>query len=287
MSTYHQDDRVTLYHGKAVDVLRGLETGSVNCCVTSPPYYGLRDYGVEGQTGAEPTLTEYVASLFITFGEVYRVLANDGTLWLNLGDSYSNSTRKTGVPAKNLLGVPWRVAFALQDDRWILRNAVVWNKTNAMPESVTDRLSSRHEQLFMFSKRARYWFDLKPIREPSVYDYSKPRKRATEAWGLGTGLAAHNGSTQIHPDGKNPGDVWSIPTQPFPGAHFATFPVALAERCVQAGCKPDGTVLDPFSGSGTTGLAAINQGRKYVGIDLNSDYLDLSLSTRLKEVMPK
>lgn len=218
MRPYFTDDSTTLYHGDAATVLATLPDGSADCIVTSPPYLGLRDYGVAGQIGAESSPAEYVAALVAVFREARRVLVDDGTLWLNLGDSYDS--------AKNLLGIPWRVAFALQDDGWILRNDIIWHKSNAMPESVTDRLSNRHEHLFMLSKSQRYWFDLDPIREP---------------------------------------------------------PPALAERCVRAGCKPGGTVLDPFSGSGTTGLAAARHGRRYVGIDLNREYLDLSLRTRLAQ----
>lgn len=278
MTIYYQDDRVTLHHGDALDVLKTMDSGSVDCIVTSPPYFGLRDYGVDGQIGAETSPAEFVAALAAVFREARRVLADDGTLWLNLGDSYQStggmegvgpnakvgSTKRqatgrtrprSGLPSKNLLGIPWRVAFALQDDGWILRNDIIWHKPNAMPESVTDRLSTRHEHLFMLSKSPRYWFDLDPIRETTV---------------------------TTHPS-RNPGDVWTIPTQPFPGAHFATFPPALPERCIQAGCKPGGTVLDPFSGSGTTGLAAAKHGHRYVGVDLNHEYLDLSLRTRLQQ----
>lgn len=312
MSVYHQDDSVTLHHGDALAVLRTLPDQSVNCCVTSPPYFGLRDYGIEGQYGLEASPAEYVETMRALFAEVRRVLADDGTLWINLGDSYSSGGRgsydtgggKTrarghaaarptdGIPAgKNMLGIPWRVAFALQDDGWILRNDVIWRKTNPMPESVTDRLSGTKEYLFMFSKKPRYWFNLDPIREPhSSVDRlaGKVPNFAPHKWISTDGSVSNNnrsGGDGVGYDerGRNPGDVWSIPTQPFAEAHFACMPVALAERCVQAGCKPGGTVLDPFSGSGTTGLAAAKHGRRYVGIDLNADYLDLSLRTRLAQ----
>ena len=283
MSAYYQDDRVTLYHGDAATVLAALPAQSVNCIVTSPPYFGLRDYGVDGQVGAEASPAEFVAALVAVFREARRVLADDGTLWLNLGDSYASGGRKPSeLPGKNLIGIPWRVAFALQDDGWILRNDIIWHKPNAMPESVTDRLSNRHEHMFMFSKKQRYWFDLDPIREEPVTRNKPTGKRSIhEAWNSGTGLRPHTGARTTHKNGKNPGDVWTIATQPFRGAHFATFPVALAERCAKAGCKHGGVVLDPFSGSGTAGLAALRHGRRFVGIDLNSDYLDPSLRTRL------
>ncbi len=305
---YYQDDSVTLWHGDSLAVLRELPDASVDCCVTSPPYFGLRDYGVKGQYGLEASPAEYVETMRALFAEVRRVMADDGTLWLNLGDSYSssagwgrgggskledgkesseqNAPRSTnfGLPPKNLLGVPWRVAFALQDDGWILRNDIIWAKPNGMPESVTDRLSTKHEHMFMFSKSPRYWFDLDPIREP----LARPDVDGSTWVFGGVNKAEHTGRqmTKVYtPDerGRNPGDVWNIPTQPFTESHFAVMPVTLASRAIQAGCKPAGIVMDPFSGSGTTGLAAAKHGRKYVGIDLSSDYLDLSLRTRLAQ----
>lgn len=301
---YYQDDHVTLHLGDALAVLAEMPDQSVNCIVTSPPYFGLRDYGVEGQIGAEPSPSEFVSALVSVFRETRRVLADDGTLWLNLGDSYQSSggmegvgpnaavgstkrkefgrTRpRSGLPAKNLIGIPWRVAFALQDDGWILRNDIIWAKPNAMPESVTDRLSNRHEHMFMLSKSRRYWFDLDPIREP--HESTPDRAGATALRGQAAIRPVGPNSGAYSEHGRNPGDVWTIATQPFSEAHFATMPHAMAERCVQAGCKPGGTVLDPFSGSGTTGLAAARHGRRYVGIDLNRDYLDLSLRTRLAQ----
>lgn len=317
MSTYYADDAVTLHHGDALDVLRTLDAGSVDCCVTSPPYFGLRDYGVDGQIGAESSPAEYVAALVAVLAEVRRVLADDGVLWLNLGDSYTgggggnygdgknvksqggqqvtnvknraDAPQNGGLPPKNLLGIPWRVAFALQDDGWTLRNDIIWAKPNGMPESVRDRLSTKHEHVFLLSKAARYWFDLDPIREAHVTgrpilerDFTQKRGQWAEGSG-GNHRSSGPEGVGRNEAGRNPGDVWTIPTSPFPGAHFATFPVALAERCILAGCKPGGAVLDPFSGSGTTGLAAARHGRRYVGIDLNREYLDLSLSTRLAQ----
>jgi site-specific DNA-methyltransferase (cytosine-N4-specific) len=304
--SYYADDTVTLLLGDALAVVADLPDESVDCIVTSPPYYGLRDYGTPGQYGLESTPAEYVTTMRDLFSEARRVLTSDGTLWLNLGDSYSGSwgnqgrgeprpmkqevhdgrypdkgTRTGAVPpgtppAKNLLGIPWRTAFALQDDGWILRNEIVWHKPNAMPESVRDRLSSRHEHLFMFTKSAKYWFDLDAIREPHTAPERKAGARAFRARDLNherTGTGAYSG-----PDarGRNPGDVWSIATQPYPEAHFATFPMNLPIRCIKAGCKPGGVVLDPFSGSGTTGAAARALDRKYVGIDLNPAYHDLA-----------
>ncbi len=334
MKPYFTDEQATLYLGDALTALQSLPDASINCCVTSPPYFGLRSYGVDGQLGSEPSPSEYVAALIAVFSEVRRVLADDGTCWLNLGDSYVNAggagaqgasgqrasrtftaealDRRGDRPAKNLLGIPWRVAFALQDDCWILRNDIIWAKPNGMPESVTDRLSTKHEHLFLLTKSRRYYFNLDPIREPLAYPdaadgtrvfggtnkaaelqtgssarrtgnaYGKPRS-LDEGWNAGTGLAPHTGYRGTHQQGRNPGDVWTIPTQPFTGAHFAVFPVEIPRRAIAAGCKPGGVVLDPFSGSGTTGLAAAELGRRYVGIDLNRDYLELSLRTRLSQ----
>jgi DNA modification methylase len=322
--SFYADDQVTLYCGDAFQVLRTLPPESVHCVVTSPPYYGLRDYGEPGQYGLEATPAEYVETLRRVFAEVRRVLAADGTLWLNLGDSYARGntgqgnagpssklqggtrpsfrqdgaacvpTKRSGsLPDKNLLGIPWRVAFALQDDGWILRNRIVWHKTNGMPESVKDRLASRSEDLFLFAKAPTYWFDLDPIREPhaevsiarAAPHRADPGRAARE--GLPYAGVASPQSLRLdqmnHAAGRNPGDVWSIPTQPFPDAHFAVMPRDLAERCVLAGCRPGGAVLDPFAGSGTTGMVALKHGRRFVGIDLSAKYLKLALSTRLAQ----
>ncbi|MCX5202427.1 site-specific DNA-methyltransferase [Streptomyces sp. NBC_00237] len=274
MSVYFQDDTVTLLLGDAREQLATLGSQSVNCIVTSPPYYRLRDYSHDGQYGQEATPAEYAETLRGVFADTRRVLADDGTLWLNIGDSYQTKQAK-GVAPKNLLGIPWRVAFALQDDGWIVRNAIVWNKPNAMPESCADRLSNRHELLFLLTKSDSYTFDLDAIREKYTGDRAASRRvhttankpnTATGAWGL----------DKVDAKGRNPGDVWSISTRPNPQAHFATFPVDLPMRCIAAGCIPGGTVLDPFSGSGTTGAAARDLGCNYVGIDINADYHQLA-----------
>ena len=312
---FHTDDGVTLHQGDALDVARTLPAGAADCIVTSPPYFGLRDYGTAGQYGLEATPAEYVDTMRALFTELRRVLADDGTLWLNIGDSYSTYAGNRGQsatgfskngpmpaapsgaglsgdrPAKNMLGIPWRLALALQDDGWILRNAIVWNKPNAMPESVRDRLAGRYEYVFLFSKSPRYWFDLDPIREPhaeasikrTAPHRSQPGKAAREGAGYAPGMVGHTMALNqmTHPAGRNPGDVWSIGTKPFPGAHFATFPIELPRRCIAAGCKPGGTVLDPFNGSGTTGQAAQQLGRRYVGIDISAEYLQLTMRERL------
>ncbi|AYQ98553.1 methyltransferase [Mycobacterium phage Reptar3000] len=267
MTVYYADSRMTLYHGDAYTVADGLASGSVDSIVTSPPYFGLRNYGQPGQYGIEATPAEYVEKLRKLFGELRRVLADDGTLWLNLGDTYKG---------KNLLGMPWRVALALQDDGWILRNDVVWQKPNAAPQSSRDRLTGRYEHVFLFVKQSSYWFDLDPIRVK--YDGDRAASRRARS---GRVNKANSVASEWKPDdskGRNPGDVWTIPTTPFPGSHFATFPQELPRRCILAGCKPGGVVLDPFHGSGTTGLVALGLGRRYVGIELNAAYLDLSLT---------
>lgn len=281
MTIHYQDERITLHCGDALAVLQEMPSESIQCVMTSPPYFGLRDYGIEGQYGHEPTPQGFAETLRDLFREVRRVLAKDGTVWLNLGDSYyspgghtaqgKGSQRKGrsnvdiqnaikvnggGVPIKSMLGTPWRTALALQDDGWVLRNDIIWEKPNAMPESVRDRLTNRHEHVFLLSRSRKYYFDLDSIRVPALHGQGGP---------------------------KNPGDVWAISTKPFPEAHFATYPPDLARRCIAAGCPEGGTVLDPFSGAGTTGMAALEQGKKYIGIDLNPEYLDLSLRTRLAE----
>lgn len=342
MTIHYTDDRLTLHLGKALEVLTTFPAESVDCIVTSPPYFGLRDYKVEGQMGLEETPALFVQALREVFQELHRVLANDGTCWLNLGDSYSASprgndkgwdksrlsnpgrvqkalaaslrpgrrTRFDRAP-KNMLGIPWRVAFALQDDGWFLRNEIIWHKPNGMPESMRDRLTNKHEHLFLLTKRARYWFDLDPIREPvspatvrrlsQRVDLQAGSKRANGGTrpdrpmkAVGHIPPGHRGPKNGGPSadklssgagGRNPGDVWSISTQPFTEAHFATMPVALAERCVLAGCKPGGVVLDPFSGTGTTGMAALNNGHPYIGIDLDPAALDISMRTRLAQTV--
>jgi site-specific DNA-methyltransferase (cytosine-N4-specific) len=299
-----------LHVGDARAVLATMPAGSADCIVTSPPYWGKRDYGTAGQYGHEETPAAYVETIRGVFSEARRVLTDDGTCWLNLGDSYSASGggatglhaylgthitthRAAGVSAKNLLGLPWRVAFALQADGWILRNAIVWHKPNAMPESVRDRLACRHELVFLLVKSPAYWFDLDPIRVPHADSPHRSRRTRPPGhaegparppkYGPGTPevTAPHRYGTgsprdRRHPGGRNPGDVWSIPTRPYSGPHFAAYPIDLPLQCIAAGCKPGGTVLDPFTGSGTTGLAAIELGRKFTGIDISPDFAQLA-----------
>ncbi|PZA08296.1 site-specific DNA-methyltransferase [Meiothermus sp. Pnk-1] len=364
------------YHlilGNALEVLPRLAANSVDCCITSPPYWGLRDYGtarweggdpecdhrpdstpgrrglasstlaggkshtghqqegfagvcprcgavrVDEQIGLEGTLEEYVSKLTAVFEEVRRVLKPQGTLWLNLGDSYGTGAgpqsakstlrgnghigsnnryllslpqiapRARPLPAKNLLGIPWRVAFALQDAGWILRQDIIWHKLNPLPESVTDRCTKAHEYIFLFAKEPRYYFDQRAIQEPaSGQSPGNRHHRYTEAYRDGQehhrtkgGLVdyAQRMRTLEPSEGKifrNRRSVWSMVSQPFSGTHFAVMPLSLAEMMVLAGCPAGGVVLDPFSGAGTTGLAALKHGRRYLGIELNPRYLELS-----------
>ena len=257
----------TLFEGDALTVLRRLPSGSVRCVVTSPPYWGLRDYGIEEQIGLEGTMPQFLHRLVAIFAEVKRVLTDDGTLWLNIGDGYTSGNRgyrapdkknparamdvrpdtPEGLKPKDLIGIPWRLAFALQDDGWYLRSDIVWNKPNAMPESVKDRPARSHEFLFMLTKSEKYFYDWQAVREPAD----------------GGGL-------------RNRRSVWHVNTKPFAGAHFATFPPDLIRPCIQASTGPGDYVLDPFFGSGTVGLVCQEENRQYVGIELNPEYVALA-----------
>lgn len=293
--------RVDILQGDALTVLKTLEPESVHCCVTSPPYYGLRDYGADGQIGLESTPDEYVGKLVEVFREVRRVLHDGGTLWLNLGDSYSgykgdnygktkgNLTARTpvatdkplrtgtphtcGLGDKQLLGIPWKVAFALQSDGWILRQDIIWHKPNPMPESVRDRCTKAHEYLFLLSKSKRYYFDGKAIKEPITSSGYGGISNKSTSKRLGSGLES---TKDYEPDGtRNKRSVWTICPKPYKGAHFAVFPPALVEPCIKAGSPVGGTVLDPFGGSGTTGQVATSLGRNVVLIELNPAYIPL------------
>lgn len=295
-----------IYQGNCLTVLRDrFADESVQCCVTSPPYWGLRDYGVEGQLGLEKTPEEYVAKMVAVFREVRRVLKDDGTLWLNLGDSYANDMkwggstggkhvadlhdtnvgrgkRNSGLKAKDLVGIPWRVAFALQADGWYLRSDIIWHKPNPMPESVTDRPTKAHEYLFLLSKTAKYYYDSEAIAEPMTYPERRYNSDTSnqKCAKIGTRLQGglHDGRQQYgNPEiGRNKRTVWTVATQPYSEAHFATFPPKLIEPCVLAGCPSRGLVLDPFSGSGTTIQVAQQLGRQGVGIELNPSYIALA-----------
>jgi DNA modification methylase len=286
--------------GDVRERLADIADGSVRTCVTSPPYWGLRDYGHDGQIGLEDSVTAYVDQLVEVFREVRRVLTDDGTLWLNLGDSYagaslsraSNNGRAgfgneregtfsrlgDGLKQKDLIGVPWRVAFALQADGWYLRQDIIWAKPNPMPESVTDRCTKAHEYVFLLSKSPKYFFDADAIREPAVSVDDRRNGQGRQTY---DGKRAENDgliqqSFVTVTDTRNKRSVWSVTTRPFAGAHFAVMPEALAEPCVLAGSAPGDTVLDPFSGAATVGVVATRNQRNYVGCELNPDYVAIA-----------
>jgi len=277
-----------ILQGDAVERLGDLPAASVDCIITSPPYFRLRDYGVPGQLGLEGHVDQWVEELRAVTRALARVLKPTGTFWLNLGDTYSTHARE-GAPPKSLLGAPERLLLALVEDGWTIRNKVIWAKTNPMPSSVTDRLSTTHEYLYLLTHSPRYYFDLDAIREPHR---SRPPKRRREPrpgkYAAGTpalgpnsdgddGLRALKARGMVgHPLGKNPGDVWPMATAHFRGAHFATYPESLVQRIVRAGCPPGGIVLDPFMGAGTTALVAEAEGRQWIGIELNPDFIQQS-----------
>lgn len=284
--------------------LARMPDGFIDNCITSPPYYGLRDYGHADQIGLEETPEQYVQKLVEVFREVRRAMADDGTLWLNLGDTYNAYKANTGdtkfagmsgrpehkrgltvgsLKNKDLIGIPWMVAFALRADGWYLRQDIIWHKPNPMPESVTDRCTKSHEYIFLFSKSQRYYFDNEAIAEPAKW----------ERWGDQTenknhvGTAGHLGGKKISElpikDTKNKRSVWTIATRPFPGAHFAVFPQELIEPCVLT-TKPDALIYDPFGGSGTTGLVALRAGRRFILSEINPDYVKIGKGRTGKEM---
>jgi DNA modification methylase len=332
-----------IINSDCIEGLKALPDESVDCCVTSPPYFGLRDYGHEGQIGLEETPDAFVNKMVEVFTEVKRVLKKDGTLWLNLGDSYgatggdiftgfnerysgtgvggmkqadiANSAksagskkRTTGLSPKNLIGIPWRVAFALQASGWILRQDIIWHKPNPMPESVTDRCTKAHEYIFLLSKSAKYYYDHEAIKQP-VADASIARlaqdienqkgservpgktngrmkavsadRKYQDQTVIGKKLSNHSGG--FYEDGSivgggmaNKRSVWTVTTKPFSEAHFATFPEDLIVDCIKAGCPEDGIVLDPFMGAGTTALVASKLNRNFIGFELNADYIEIA-----------
>lgn len=270
----HEGVKGTLLIGDALTKLKELPDKSVRCCITSPPYWGLRDYGIPEQIGAEPDLNEFLDKLVEVFREVRRVLTDDGTFWLNIGDSFTSGGRTwrqsdkkntargmdyrpptpPGLKPKDLIGVPWRLAFKLQDDGWYLRTDIIWHKPNGQPESVKDRPTRVHEFIFMFSKKEKYFYNIDAVQEPSAD--GKTRRRRS---------------------------VWNIHTKGFKGAHFAVFPTELVNVCMQAGSDIGDTVLDPFIGSGTVGVVAEETGRNWIGIELNEEYAEIA-KNRLKTV---
>jgi DNA modification methylase len=291
-----------IYNGDSIEVLKQFEDNSINCCVTSPPYFGLRDYGVDGQIGQEDVPEKYIERLVKLFREVRRVLTEDGTLWVNIGDSYAGNSKPGGgdptigtrnlggkeyrqkhVPAglkcKDLIGIPWMLAFALRADGWYLRQDIIWNKPNCMPESVKDRCTKAHEYIFLLSKSQRYYFNSDAIKEPVAESTVARLKQNIEMQTGSTRVQGKkNGNMKAvgNSEGRNKRSVWTIPTASYKGAHFAVYPESLIEPCILAGCPEGGIVLDPFFGSGTTGAVAKKSGRHYIGIDLNATYCGIA-----------
>ena len=285
---------IKILQGNCLDKLKELPDQSINTCITSPPYWGLRDYGEGEQLGMEDTPEEFVNNMVEVFREVKRVLRDDGTVWLNLGDSYSSGGRTTttnqslrgdkdygvtrpkpskGIKPKDLIGIPWRVAFALQQDGWYLRQDIIWHKPNPMPESVKDRCTKAHEYIFLLSKSPKYYFDNEAIKEDAKFPDGSNTPKSIKAV---DGVYSKNLQKIGANPKRNKRSVWTVTTKPFKGAHFATFPMDLIEPCVLAGCPENGTVLDPFGGSGTTGIVASNHNRKAVLIELNTEYIEIA-----------
>lgn len=322
---YYQDDRLTVHVGHCLDVLAKFPDESVQCVVTSPPYWGLRDYGVKGQIGLEKTLLAFLAVMVAVFEEVRRVLRGDGTCWVNLGDAYCSGTavgrkmpttihgpkvpsgwttrlQATRTPAgdglkpKDLCGIPWRVAFALQEAGWYLRSDIIWHKPNPMPESVTDRPTKAHEYIFLLSKSPRYFYDSDAIREPvtgNAHARGEGVNPKSKTPGRNSRIHVDRDPAHARPkpsrqnesfsaavrglvDDRNKRSIWTVATHPFKGAHFATFPPDLIKPCIMAGSRLGDVVLDPFFGAGTTGLVALELGRKCIGIELNPQYAEMA-----------
>lgn len=269
--------------GDSFQVLKTLESNSVDCCVTSPPYYGLRDYGVNGQLGQEKTPELFIENLVKVFREVRRVLKDEGTLWINIGDSYWGGKGMSGSDSpvqKDLIGIPWMLAFALRADGWYLRQDIIWSKTNCMPESVKDRCTNSHEYIFLFSKSRKYYFD--QIKEPTISNNPNIRNRDISKLNTTPGRSRMNGLVHNNYDSRNKRSVWNVPTSNYQGSHYAVFPKELIVDCITAGCPKGGIVIDPFIGSGTTAEVAEILGRNWIGIDLDNRNVKL-IQNRLQQ----
>lgn len=317
-----------IYNVDCIYGMSQMDKDSIDCCVTSPPYFGLRDYGTAEQIGLEETPELFVEKLVQVFTEVKRILKPEGTLWLNLGDSYSGSGKgpagnlqynengqisqssgKTyGLKPKDLIGIPWMVAFALRSSGWYLRQDIIWAKPNPMPESVTDRCTKSHEYIFLMSKNKKYYYDADAIKEKAVtvedrpsgvarnrlYDYDSKENNNPKAYrkrekqngesAVDTKLRGHSGCCGVESDFRNKRSVWTVTTKSFSGAHFATFPEDLIVDCIKAGCPENGIVLDPFMGAGTTGLVAKKLNRNYIGFELNPEYIKIAEKRIFNEI---
>ena len=302
-----------IYNSECRLGLKCLSDNSVNCCITSPPYYGLRDYGNDEQIGLEATPEEYIGKLVEVFREVRRVLTNDGTLWVNIGDSYAGSMKGaaqfpdnamnykqgtnrgtlskvtlvkqcTNCKPKDLIGIPWMLAFALRADGWYLRQDIIWAKPSVMPESVKDRCTKAHEYIFLLSKSRKYYFDNESIKEPSTTFDTSIRDRDNTKMNNTPGRSKMHGLTTNDYEMRNKRSVWTVATQPFRGGHFAVFPPKLIVDCIKAGCPENGIVLDPFMGAGTTAVVARKLNRNYIGFELNPDYVKIAENRLRKEV---
>ena len=295
---------VTIHVGDCLHTLRAMPDASVQCCVTSPPYWGLRDYGHDGQIGLESTPEAYVACMVEVFREVKRVLRDDGTCWVNLGDSYNGiggpgkqdggpigrtaavaiegtkGRRISTIKPKDLVGIPWRVAFALQADGWYLRQDIIWHKPNPMPESVRDRCTKAHEYVFLLSKGQRYYYDADAVAEPATAGTHITTEKSFGGQAAGAKVVPSGnqipGKQWSWGNTRNRRSVWTITTKPYSGAHFAVMPPDLADPCIRAGCPEGGVVLDPFGGAGTVGLMANRLGRDAVLCELNPEYAELA-----------
>jgi len=306
-------DTNIIYNMDCLAALRSLPDNSIHCCVTSPPYYGLRDYGTDGQIGREATPEQYIERLTTVFSELFRVLRPDGTFWLNISDTYCGTSSKglnsdpkypngrtgqgvsitqnvQGCKPKDLIGIPWLLAFSLRNSGWYLRNDIIWEKANPMPESAKDRCSRSYEHIFLLTKSKKYYFDHLAISEPIAASTAKRLKAGRGDYhkyadnvpgqntvqGINRPRAAGVYTDETISPLRNKRDIWRINTVPYSGAHFAAFPPKLAQTCILAGCPENGIVIDPFFGSGTTGLAAIELNRRYIGIELNPEYCILA-----------
>ena len=304
---------IDIYEGDCIEQLKRLADQSINTCITSPPYWGLRNYQEDKQFGMEDTPEEFISNLVDVFREVKRVLRDDGTVWLNLGDTYCGTGHKgnytdpkhkegrngqkialnnkiDGLKSKDLVGIPWRVALALQQDGWYLRQDIIWHKPNTMPESVKDRCTKAHEYIFLLSKNKKYYYDYEAIKEDAkrpnerqIFGGSKAKNNTIKKDDpMSRGGSEQWGREIITSPKRNKRSVWTVPTKPFKGAHFATFPPELIEPCILAGCPEGGVVLDPFGGSGTTAVVANNHYRNAVLIELNRSYIAI-MKKRLEE----